>query len=108
MIATMTTSDSASDFKNIEKAIRLLSAYESNLAVRAQDNPAFQAALQELVAFDDAVEIVAELGRVVQGLTVLSSIFLGVLAENTGQARSDLLGAYQRQTETNIRQLESE
>ncbi len=35
----MSTQDSASDFRNIEKALRLLRAYEANPAVKVQDNP---------------------------------------------------------------------
>jgi hypothetical protein len=98
----MSTQDSASDFRNIEKALRLLRAYEANPAAKVQDNPAYQAVLREVVSFDDPEE------SVVQGLTVLSSLFLGELATLTAKTRADVLAAYERQTESSIKELEGE
>ena len=104
----MTINDSASDFRNIDKALQLLTAYESNLTVRAQDNQRFQAELKRLTEYDDAEEMAREWGRVVQGLTLLSSVLLGKVAEGAGASRDNVLRDFQAQTDASIRQLEHE
>ena len=98
----MNTQDSASDFRKNREGPPALEAYEANPAVKVQDNPAYQAVLRELVSFDDPEE------SVVQGLTVLSSLFLGELATLTAKTRADVLAAYERQTESSIKELEGE
>jgi hypothetical protein len=104
----MTINDSASDFRNINKALQLLTAYESNLTVLAQDNRRFQAELKRLTQYDDAEEMAREWGRVVQGFTLLSSVLLGKVAEGAGISRENALRDFQAQTDASIRQLEHE
>jgi hypothetical protein len=102
------TRDSTSDFRNSKKALELLAAYEVNRDVPAQDNPAYQDELRKLTSFDDADEMAAEWGRIVQGFVIMSSVFLGEIAQRSGTDREDLLAAYLQRTEDAIKQLAPE
>jgi hypothetical protein len=99
--------DGASDFRNVEKALRLVRAYGVK-PVRAQDNPEYQAELRKLTEHADDVEKAREWGRVVQGLTILCNVLISGLAERTGTTRDQVIDAYALQTEGLINQLKGD
>ena len=57
---TSDAEDAASDYRNIMKALGLLSAYRSDLTVRVQENPVFQ---MELGLVESQTADPAELGE---------------------------------------------
>jgi hypothetical protein len=103
-----TGTGAANDLSNVQRALTLLNAYREDLVVRAQENEAYQQALQALTAFDNEEEFAAEVGRVVQGLVILSSVLVEDLADQSSTTPETILRAYVQRTQESIAQLEGE
>ncbi len=103
------STDSAQDFRNVEKGLKLLRAYRANLDVPAQRNPAWQKALRDLIqGMTTHEEFEAEMGRVVQGLVILSNLLAELAAEKSDTTADRVVELYESQTQASIAQLEHE
>jgi hypothetical protein len=101
--------DSAQDFRNVDKALKLLRAYRAKPEVPAQQNPAYQKALREIVeGMTSHEEFEAEMGRLVVGQVILANVLTEGLAENSGTTPDQVLDLYERQTKALIAQLAPE
>jgi hypothetical protein len=100
--------DSAQDFRNVEKALDLLRAYRADLTVPVQQNPAFGEALRRFGTGDTPAKIGAKLGELAQGQVVLANLLVEAIATNSGVAGDEVMQMYEDQTRALIAQLEQE
>jgi hypothetical protein len=90
------------EFRNIEHALWLLTAFRSEFDAPLKDNRWLQDELKKLVQTDDPEEIVAALGRIVNGFIGLTSALVDNLAESTATTGDEVLAVLRRVTERNI------
>jgi len=90
------------EFRNIEHALWLLTAFRSAFNTPLKDNEWLEEELKKVVQTDDPEEIGAALGRIVNGFIGLTSALVDNLAESTGDSAEEVLAVLRRVTEQNI------
>ena len=90
------------EFRNVERALWLLTAFRTEYEMPLRDNRWLQDELRKFVAFSTPEEIGAELGRAVNGFVYLSSILVDALAQVSKRSADEVVALYRRQTEENI------
>jgi hypothetical protein len=90
------------EFRNIEHALWLLTAFRAEFDTPLKDNRWLLDEVKKLVQTDDPEEIGAALGRIVNGFIGLTSALVDNLAESTGGTGDEVLAVLRRVTERNI------
>jgi hypothetical protein len=90
------------EFRNIEHALWLVTAFRSEFDTPLKDNQWLHRELKNLIQTDDPEEIGAALGRIVNGFIGLTSALVDNLAESTSSTGEDVLAVLRRVTEQNI------
>jgi hypothetical protein len=90
------------EFRNIEHALWLLTAFRAEFDTPLRDNQWLEDELKTVVQTDDPEEIAAALGRIVNGFIGLTSALVDNLAESTGSTSEAVLAVLRRVTEQNI------
>jgi hypothetical protein len=94
------------EFRNIEHALWLLTAFRVEFDTPLKDNQWLQDELKQVVQTDDPEEIGAALGRIVNGFIGLTSALVDNLAESTDSTGEEVLSVLRRVTEQNIAALD--
>jgi hypothetical protein len=90
------------EFRNIEHALWLLTAFRAEFDTPLKDNEWLEEELKKVVQTDDPEEIGAALERIVNGFIGLTSALVDNLAESTGDTSEEVLAVLRRVTEQNI------
>ncbi len=90
------------EFRNIEHALWLLTAFRAEFDTPLKDNKWLRDELRKLVQTAGPEETEATLGRIVNGFMGLTSALVDNLAESTDSTGDEVLAVLRRVTEQNI------
>lgn len=94
------------EFRNVERALRLLTAFRRTYDPPQVDNQLFQQELRGLVELETPEETSVGIGRMVNGFLFLTSALVDALAERDECSGEEVMAAYRRRTEENITKAE--